>query len=263
MKTQPTNKSFLRWIGGKSQLAKDIIPRIPPHTCYCEVFGGAAWVLFKKPESKVEVLNDINSNLVKLYRVVKHHRDEFIRSCSLVPISRTEFNRFLAEPPDSSTDILGAVRYYYIVRTCFGARVNRPTFGTSTTTRSGFNPRRIKADLTLAERRLAQVMIENLPYADLIKLYDRKDPLFYVDPPYFGCENYYGKGIFAREDFTKLRDILAEIKGRFILSINDAPEIRGIFKQFRIVEVPTRYSVGVKKSKPVVELLVMNYDPAK
>jgi len=72
-------KSFLSYVGGKSLLAPKIIPRIPSHHCYCEVFAGAAWVLFRKEESPVEIINDINADLVTLYRVVKNHLDEFIR----------------------------------------------------------------------------------------------------------------------------------------------------------------------------------------
>lgn len=98
--------------------------------------------------------------------------------------------------------------------------------------------------------------VENLPYADLIARYDRPHTLFYVDPPYFGCEDYYGKGLFSRDDFTRLRDILAGIKGKFILSINDTPEIRDLFAQFHSVG-------GAAKQKKVVELLVMNYEPEK
>ena len=66
-------KSPLAWLGGKSRLADRIIDVMPDHQTYCEVFAGAAWVLFKKPESKVEIINDINSDLTNLYRCVKHH----------------------------------------------------------------------------------------------------------------------------------------------------------------------------------------------
>jgi len=73
--------SFLAYMGGKSLLARKIIPKIPEHKCYVEVFAGAAWLLFKKEEntSDVEIINDINLDLITLYRVVKHHLEEFIR----------------------------------------------------------------------------------------------------------------------------------------------------------------------------------------
>lgn len=71
--------SFISWVGGKSQLTAKIIPKMPKHSCYVEVFAGAAWLLFRKDESEVEIINDINTDLVTLYRVIKNHLDEFVR----------------------------------------------------------------------------------------------------------------------------------------------------------------------------------------
>ena len=97
----------------------------------------------------------------------------------------------------------------------------------------------------------------------MIDRFDKPETLFYVDPPYWGCENYYGNGVFSREDFAVLRDRLAGIKGKFIMSINDVPEIREMFRDFAIQEVPTKYSMGKEGVKPVTELLIMNYQPPK
>ncbi len=83
---------------------------------------------------------------------------------------------------------------------------------------------------------------------------------FYVDPPYYGCEDYYGDGIFARADFEKLRDIMRGLAGKFILSLNDAAEIRELFQEFKIETIKTTYSAaGANKKKKVNELLIMNY----
>ncbi len=97
-------KSFLSYLGGKSLLASKIIPKIPGHTCYCELFAGASWLLFKKEESDVEIINDINSDLITLYRVVKHHLEEFIRYFKLVLVAREEFKRFSAERISGSSE---------------------------------------------------------------------------------------------------------------------------------------------------------------
>ena len=78
--------------------------------------------------------------------------------------------------------------------------------------------------------------------------------LFYLDPPYYGCEDYYGKNLFSREDFQKMSDQLATIKGQFIMSINNHPEIRRIFARFKIEEIETKYSI--RQSQKVVELLI-------
>jgi DNA adenine methylase len=71
----------------------------------------------------------------------------------------------------------------------------------------------------------------------VITRYNRPGTLFYLDPPYYGCEDYYGKNMFSREDFEKMAVQLGSIKGRFILSINDHPEIRRVFASFNIEEI--------------------------
>jgi DNA adenine methylase len=254
-------RSFLSYYGGKSLLARKIIPKIPEHTCYCEVFAGAAWLLFKKEESKVEVINDINKDLVTLYRVIKHHLEEFIRYLKWILVAREEFARFKAENPETLTDIQRAVRFYYLMRTGYGAKVAGQTFSVGPTRPSSLNLLRIEEELSAAHLRLSRVYIENMTYQRLIERFDRPETFFYIDPPYYGCEEDYGKGIFTREDYQKLRDVLAGISGRFILSINDVPEIREVFKAFLIEEVKTSYTIsGANKQQRVTELLIRNYE---
>lgn len=107
--------------------------------------------------------------------------------------------------------------------------------------------------------RLAQVWVEHLDFEACIRRHDRDHTFFYLDPPYFGAEGYYGKNLFERSDFKRLADVLAGIKGKFLLSINDTPEIRGIFGGFEIEVAEVIYSCA-KGSRPKVgELLIRNY----
>ncbi len=254
--------SFLSYMGGKSLLTKRIIEKIPEHTCYCEVFAGAAWLLFRKEESKVEIINDINTDLVTLYRVVKNHLEEFIRYLKWILVAREEFERFKAETPESLTDIQRAVRFYYLLRTGYAARIKSPSLNISATRPPSLNLLRIEEDLSAAHLRLSRVYIENRQYADLIKRFDKPHTFFYIDPPYHGFENYYGDGIFSHKDFKVLRDILAIIQGQFIMSINDTELIRDLYKDFHIEEVATTYTAaGGDKRKAANELLIMNYKP--
>ena len=254
----PGTRSPLAWLGGKSRLVAQILPLVPAHTCYCEVFAGAAWMLFRKPESKVEVINDINRDLVTLYRVVKHHLDEFVRQLRWLLTAREEFRRFLATPADVLTDVQRAARFYYLMRTGFGAKVEG-TFGYATTAPSRFNLLRLEQDLSDAHLRLSRVYVEILPYADLIARYDRPTTFFYLDPPYYGCEGDYGPGIFGREDFARLSEQLAQLKGKFILSLNDRPEVRAIFGRWTIKPVSTRYGIAASvRSRDVREVLIGN-----
>jgi DNA adenine methylase len=256
-------KSFLSYLGGKSLLAGKIAPLVPEHICYCEVFAGAAWMLFKKEPSKVEIINDINKDLVTLYRVIKNHMEEFIRYLKWILVARDEFERFVAENPETLTDIQRAVRFYYLIRCGYASRVVKPTLSVSTLRRAHFNIVRLEEELSIVYFRLARVYVENKPYKEVMERYDKEHTFFYIDPPYYGCEDYYGEGIFSRDDFSGLRDICARLKGKFIMSINDVPAIRSLFKGFRIESVATTYNVaGAHKKKKVNELLVMNYKPA-
>lgn len=249
-------RPLIPWIGGKSALADKIISLFPPHRCYVEVFAGAGSILFRKPESRVEILNDINLELVTLYRVIKHHLDEFIRYLRWLLTAREEFELFKRTDPSTLTDVQRAVRFYYLHRNAFAPGLPSPVFRCDATHRSRFNLLRIEEDLSVAHLRLAGVFVENLPYQKAIERFDRRETLFYLDPPYYGCEAYYGKGIFAREDFARLAEQLAGLKGRFVMSINDVPEIRRLYRRFTIRVVSTRYRVGQARQKPVHELLI-------
>ena len=207
----------------------------------------------------MEIINDINSDLVTLYRVVKNHLEEFIRYLKWILVSRDEFERFKCEVPDALTDIQRAVRFYYLLRNAYSSRVPNPSFSISTIHCSRLNLLRIEEDLSMAHLRLSRVYIENLPYRQLIERLDKPHTFFYIDPPYYNCEDYYGKGIFAKEDFSVLADLLSGISGKFIMSINDAPEIRNLFKDFNIKEVPHSYSARGRKN--VIELLITNFRP--
>lgn len=249
--SQPTyntsGHSFSGWLGGKSQLARTIIDMMPEHHHYCEVFGGAGWVLFKKTASKLETINDINGDLVNLYRVFKYHPDALVQEFETQLISRDEFERLKASNSKSLTDIQRAARFYYLLRTCFGAKVAEPNFFSHVERKPHLKlGDELKSALSKIHHRLQQVNIENRNFDTLIQKMDRPTTLFYLDPPYYNCENYYGKDIYSREDFAKLNEILRNIQGKFILSLNDVPEVRELFKGFYFQTKKIRWSLNVQ-----------------
>lgn len=250
------------WHGGKYLLSKQIISNIPNHECYVEPFAGAAWVLFRKQPSHSEVLNDINHEIVTLYRVLQNHPEEFLRYAKLLPSSRVEFERMMGLDVHTLTDVQRAVRFYYLQKSAFAGKIaDNPTWRISTSRPPLFNPQTIESDIDQVRQRLARVYIECMNYDALIKRYDRAHTFFYIDPPYYGCEERYGKGIFARSDFAALVNLLTSIKGKFLLSINDAPEIRALFKTFNQTEVVNRYSCNPSNPQAkVTELLISNYE---
>jgi DNA adenine methylase len=142
------------------------------------------------------------------------------------------------------TDIQRAVRFYFILKNSFSGKLKKPSFSISTYRLSGFNLPRVEKELSAIRLRLARVYIENKHYKDVIQCFDRPETFLYLDPPYYGCENYYGDGIFSREDYGKTREIQRDLKGKFILSIDDHPQTRAIFKGFKIARVKTQYTGG-------------------
>lgn len=256
-------KSPIAWVGGKSQLTETLIPLIPEHKGYVEVFAGAAWLLFRKPPSDTEIINDINSDLVTLYRVIQNHLEEFVRYFKWVLVSREEFERFKATDPATLTDIQRAARFYYMVKMGFGARLTNPSFGIGATQKPRLNLLRIEEDLSEAHLRLSRVFVDNRPYYECIERFDRSNTFFYVDPPYWDCEDVYGKGLFAKADFERLHGLLAKTKGKWLMSINNAPQIRELFKDFNIREVATSYSLSAGSRFAVTELVISNYELLK
>ena len=152
------------WVGGKRRLAPHILPLLPAHTCYVEPFAGAAGLFFSKPPSKVEVLNDVNGDLVCLYRVVQHHLDEFTRQFRWALNSRQMYAWLQESRPSTLTDIQRAARFFYLQKLAFGGKVDGQTYGTSTTAPTRLNLLRLEEDLSAAHLRLHQVNIENLDW---------------------------------------------------------------------------------------------------
>src|SRR5690606_12400267 len=128
----------------------------------------------------------------------------------------------------------------------FGGKVTDQSFGVSLTTGARFDLTKLVPMLEDVHERLCGVDIERLPYADLIDRYDTSGTLCYLDPPYHGTEEVYGKGVFSTADYEQLSALLEGIEGRFILSINDTPEIREVFAAFTIEEVQLNYRLSGK-----------------
>jgi len=252
--------SPLCWMGGKSRLAQRIVNLIPEHEAYAEAFAGGAWTFFRKPESRYESINDVNSDLVAFYRVLQNHLEEFCRQFKFLLSSREWFkdwDRQLAA--GGLTDIQRAARFYYLQRQCFAADILGRSFGRSTHKAPRINLLRMEEELSAVHLRMARVTIENLPWQTYIQRYDSPTTFFYLDPPYWGFEDIYGRNIFSPDDFAQIAATLGTIQAKALMSINDVPEIREIFKGHHIQEVRTSYSSRKQGNTAARELLISNY----
>lgn len=255
-------KPVAPWMGGKMRLAKQIVPMIDQaaHTCYAEPFVGMGGIFFRRSKRpKCEIINDLNSDVINLFRILQRHYPQFMDCLKYQITSRTEFNRLRQTDPVTLTDLERAARFIYLQRNAFGGRGNSPTFGTATERPARFDLQRIAPLLEEAHERLSGVTFECLDWSDFITRYDRPQTLFYLDPPYFGVEDSYGKDMFERDQFKKMSKQLAKLKGRFVLSINDVPEIRDLFKRFVFKEVDLNYSIAKSKNTAAKELIITNF----
>lgn len=251
---------IIPWLGGKRRLADTIIPRFPPHSCYVEVFAGGAALYFLRPPADVEVINDINGDLVTLYRVVQNHLEEFVRQFKWALSSREIFKWLQDTPPETLTDIQRAARFFYLQHQAFGGRVQGQSWGTATTA-PPVNLLRIEEQLSAAHLRLASTYIERLDWRECIRRYDRPHSFFYIDPPYWQTEGY---GVpFAWPEYTALASTLRGLQGKAIVSLNDHPDIRQAFEGMHMETVKINYTVG-GGGKPAerTELLIFSWDVA-
>lgn len=252
---------IIPWLGGKRRLADLIIPLFPRHDCYVELFcGGAALYFLRQVPAKTEVLNDVNGDLINLYRVVQHHMEEFVRQFKWAISSRQIFKWHQMTQPETLTDIQRAARFYYLQQHAFGGKVQGQSFGTATTG-SPINLCRIEENLSAAHLRLAGTYVENLSWLECLKKYDRPHTFFYADPPYWQTEGY---GVpFEWEQYELLAEAMRTCKGKMMISINDHPDIRRCFAEFHIESLGIKYSVANTHGAPETsrELVITNWEP--
>ncbi len=244
-------KSFIAWVGGKMLLAKKIIEQFPDEKetdRYIEVFGGGGSVLFAKKSHKLEIYNDADSELVNLFRCMKYHRQELEKEVSGYINSREVFYEIKErlENGVGFTDIQRAAMFFIKTKISYGA--DGRTFGC--------NKKNISSDrFSEISERLKNVVVENKDFENLIKVYDRPNALFYCDPPYHTTEKYYNVQ-FTENDHFRLKDALDNIKGKFILSYNDDEFIRGLYKDYTIIEAERQNNLSKGSYK---ELIIKNF----
>lgn len=251
------------WIGGKKALAPRLVEMIDqvPHELYAEPFVGMGGVFLRRTRApRAEVVNDLAGDVATFFRILQRHYVPFMEMLRFQITSRREFERLAASDPATLTDLERAARFLYLQRTAYGGKVRGRTFGVSPSTPGRFDMRMLGQRLEELHERLAGVVIENLPFAELIARYDHPGALFYLDPPYHGSEDDYGKGMFTAADFRRLGEILGGIAGRFILSVNATPLTREAFAGFAIEEVELTYTIASGAGTRAEELIVTSRD---
>lgn len=245
-------KPVAPYVGGKRNLSRRLVEIIEatPHDRYAEAFVGMGGVFLRRStRPRFEVINDWSADVANLFRILREHYPQFMEVLRFQITTRHEFERLTQVDPDTLTDLQRAARFLYLQRVAFGGRVGDRHFGMDKS-RARFDLTKLAPMLEDLHERLAGVVIERLPFEQFIPRYDSPGTLFFCDPPYWGNEDDYGKGMFSPADHERLRDLLEAVQGRFILTINDRPEIRALYQADRFSIEAVGVSYGISSAGP-------------
>ena len=258
---------------------------------FIDVFGGSGSVLLGNPKPpSFEVYNDFDKNLVNLFHCMKERTMATIREIGFCNLnSREDFTAikkffenekfpesYLSEelllteimfPPLEANELkelrTKITTDYDVRRAAMFLKLLRYSYSSSGKSFASqpFDIRKLFGLISQLQHRMANVIVENQDFETLIKHYDRPDAFFYADPPYFSTEDMYDVG-FGWDDHVRLRDTLKNIKGKFLLSYNDCPEIRELYEGFSIFDFSRTHSMAQRyeAGKKFGELLIGNYD---
>ncbi|RLI00128.1 hypothetical protein DRO19_00300 [Candidatus Bathyarchaeota archaeon] len=259
-----------QYFAGKQKIVKDIIMRIPRHHCYVEPFGGFCSVLLNKPLSPVEIYNDISKDVVNLLICIRDYPIQLISELEMLPWSRWLYERLIGvlDEPFEIPDVERAAIWYYLNESTFDAmHSEKPTPGdwrrATTRNHAALFRKRWKM-LLWASRRLQNVMIECRDYREVLELNDSPETFFYIDPPYYETDDALGIS-WNHNQHKELASVVSKLKGKWLITYNDHPEIRKLYRKYKIEKivisrsaVHPKYSDGVRGH--YVHLLIMNYD---
>jgi DNA adenine methylase len=238
-----TAHPLVRYHGGKWRIAPWIISFFPPHRVYVELFGGGGSVLLRKGRSHEEIYNDLDGDIVNLFRVARDRGEELRRKTALTPFAREEYALSYQPADDPVERARRTLVRAYMGRSSGGAtgEANEngklPTGFRACSDRTGKTAARAWAEypgaLEAATERLRGVVIENRDALEAIEQHDRPHTLFYADPPYplsvrgAGCGYRFEMG---DEDHARLAEKLNAVKGMVIVSGYGCPLYNGLYK---------------------------------
>jgi DNA adenine methylase len=253
--------------GGKSYLCRRIIESFPEHTTYVEPFGGAASVLLNKPSSPVEVYNDLDERLTRLFWVLRDRGDEFRRRLLLTPYSEVEFRSAKVPSPDP---IEQARRDFVRWRMSLGGRGDAFSFTLHRVRRgmadvvSGYLSA-LDEELPRIIERLRPVQIVSRPAVEVIRAWDAPRTLFYCDPPYLHeTRAPSSRGIYGYElseaEHRELAEVLHGCQGKVVLSGYPAPLYTELYGSWRSVTMDiANHAAGGKTKARMRECLWFNF----
>lgn len=254
-------------IGGKNIIANEIVNMFEQHEIFVDVFGGSGAILFAKDKdtSKLEVYNDIFDELFNLMKTIQNRPYDLREKLLSMPNSKKLYEDIKRRKIVYEDTVDRAAAYIFLCRYSFN---NNTVNGGYKIDKNNSIPQkieRIAEDLQFISQRLRSVVLENRNYKTLIKKYDSKKSLFYIDPPYvFPLEERRKKdGLyerkFNRKDMTELIQILKRIEGKFVFSHYQNDFVESMMKGWtykKIVQVKKLSGKVINAEKPKVEEVI-------
>ena len=263
---KPRTKTPISYYGGKQLMLREILPKIPGHVIYVEPFFGGGAVFFAKPQSPVEVINDINSEVYNFYLQLQVNTDALAWMIETTPYSRVAHAKaaLIYNNPEFFTDTERAWAFWVQSNMSFGSRINGGFgYGLDNSVSLKIKNKKLLISLPLRER-MSLVAIENSDALKVIRSRDSAETFFYCDPPYPDTDLGHYRG-YTMDNFLELLDVLSQIKGKFLLSSYPYPELTKLTEKnkwfsesFEKVLSVAKVKTGTRKRK--VEVLTWNYN---
>jgi DNA adenine methylase len=260
-------KTPISYYGGKQNMLRHILPLIPEHTAYTEVFLGGGALFFAKPPSETEIINDLNGEMMNFYWCLQN-RFEALRSKVLTTMharSQYDFALHVYKHPQYFSKIRRAWAVWMLCMTGFASKIDG-SFGygkkDNTVAKKMYNRKELFTDEI--RKRIEFAQIECTDALRVLRSRDTAETFHYIDPPYFNSDCGHYKG-YSKEDFQKLLDLLATLKGKFLLSSYDSEVLQVMVEQHGWHQKMFTQTLGVDgksvaKSRTKVEVLTANYE---
>lgn len=238
--------------GNKYPLLKKIIPLIPEHSTYVEPFTGSGVVWLNKEPADKSVLNDLDPQIKKIFTAIKNAPADVTKYKRFD--THHEAQRFYDKTPTSPADKLQHLKIQQM-----GRFAGRPIYNNKVEEHGSWNlpPHIIERSIPMVKELLKHTTVLNKDYVSVIKKYDSPNTFFFIDPPYKGTSADLGYAQANEFDYDILFNTLDNLKGMFLLTINDLPEFRKQYKNYRIKKVVALNKVDFTARK---ELFIMNYE---
>jgi len=242
--------------GNKYNLRDKILPIIPPHKIYVELFAGSGAIFFAKPKAELSVLNDLDKKVIRKFNLIKKAPTD-PEKYPKIKSSLEAYKHFFDHHGDSVADRIVAER----IASCNGY-AGKPIEKSSMIYKTNFPNMLIKM-MGEYQDKLEGVRLDTKDYAKIVKKYDSPETFFFIDPPYENTSKTFGYAQDQGFDFERLEQVLSTIKGNFLMTINDSPRIRKLFAKFHIKKVNVKNgwfnAHNNNQSRFRKELFITNY----